>query len=177
MDQIIKAVQSDKKTPSIASEDSNPPVTDQLRPAEGTCTRSKTNKSDKEEKGKGFVDRVKGVVEALQPPPPMVKPVSSATVHSKFAIGDHVVLQPVDSAPIRGIVRWVGPVRTSKETGGIVIPVVGVETVSNGYYWYSYCIINVCICYYRIEHLIMRDVSLMVLALVLLVAMVRSCSR
>ncbi len=131
MDQIVKITQSDKKTPSIPSEDSNPPVTAQLRPAEGT--RSKTNKSDKEEKGKGFLDKVKGVVEALQPPPPMVKPVSSATVHSKFVIGDHVVLQPVDSAPIRGIVRWVGPVRTSKDTGGIVIPVVGVETVSTNY--------------------------------------------
>ena len=128
MDQIVKIAQSDKKTPSIASEDNNPPVTVQLRPsgpAEGT--RSKTNKSDKKEKG--FLDRVK---EALQPPP-MVKPVSSATVHSKFAIGDHVVLQPVDSAPIRGIVRWAGPVRTTKDTGGIVIPVVGVETVSTNY--------------------------------------------
>ncbi len=36
----------------------------------------------------------------------------------------------MDSAPIRGIVRWTGPVRTTKNTGGIVIPVVGVETVS-----------------------------------------------
>ena len=114
MDQIVKVTQSDKKTPSIPSEDN-----------------------------KGFLDIV---TESFQPPP-MVKPVSSATtVHSKFVIGDHVVLQPVDSAPIRGIVRWVGPVRTSKDTGGIVIPVVGVETVStiNNYYWYS---VDVCICY------------------------------
>ncbi len=140
MDQIVKAVQSDKKTSSFPSEDNNSAVTDQPRPsgvsgpAEGT--RSKINKSDKEGKGKGFLDMakttVKGVVESFQPPP-MVKPVSSANVHSKFAIGDHVVLQPVDSTPIRGIVRWVGSIRSSKDTGGIVIPVVGVETVSNGY--------------------------------------------
>ncbi len=135
MDQIVKVAQSDKKTPnSIRLEDNTPPVIDQLLsrtsgvsgPAEGTRS---TKKSDKEEKGKGFLDRVK---ESLRPPP-MVKPVSSATVHSKFVIGDHVVLQPVDSAPMRGIVRWAGPVRTSKDTGGIVIPVVGVETVSNNY--------------------------------------------
>ncbi len=137
MDQIVKIVQSDRKTPSIPSEDNNSSVTDQPRPsgvsglADGT--RSKTNKSDKEEKGKGFLNKVKGVVEALQPPPPMVKPVSLATVYSRFVIGDHVVIQPVDSAPIRGIVRWAGPVRTTKDTGGIVIPVVGVETVSTNY--------------------------------------------
>ena len=132
MDQIVKIVQSDQKTPSIPSEDNNSPVTDQLLsrpsgvsgPAEGTYSK---NKSDKEEKGKGLLDRVKGVVEAFQPPPP-VKPVTS-----KFAIGDHVVLQPVDSAHIRGTVRWVGSIRTTKDTGGIVIPVVGLETVSNGY--------------------------------------------
>ncbi len=100
MDQIVKVTQSDRKTPSIPSEDN-----------------------------KGFLDIVK---ESLWSSP-MVKPVSSATVHSKFVIGDHVVLQPVDSAPIRGIVRWVGPVRTTKDTGGIVIPVVGVETVSTNY--------------------------------------------
>ena len=100
MDQIVKAVQSDKKTSSIPSElDNNPLVTNQLWPAGGT--RSKTNKS--------------------------------ANVHSKFAIGDHVVLQPVDSFPITGIVRWVGSIRSSKDTGGIVIPSVGVETVSTNY--------------------------------------------
>ncbi len=131
MDQIVKVTQSDKKTPSIPSEDNNPPVIAQLKPSLGPAggTRSKTNKSDKEERGKGFLDRVK---ESLWPSP-MVKPVSSANVHSKFAIGDHVVLRPVDSAPIRGIVRWAGPVRTTKDTGGIVIPVVGVETVSTNY--------------------------------------------
>ncbi len=138
MDKIVKVAQSDKKTPSIPSEDNNPPVTAQLRPSgvsgPAESTRSNNNKSDKE--GKGFLDMakttIKVVVESFQPPP-MVKPVSSATVFSKFAIGDHVVLQPVDSAPIRGIVRWAGPVRTTKDTGGIVIPVVGVETVSTNY--------------------------------------------
>ncbi len=150
MDCIVKVVQSDRKTPSIPSEDNNSSVTAQLRPlvvsgpAKSSRSKTLTNKSDKEEKGKGFLDRVKGVVEALQPPP-MVKPVSSSTVHSKFAIGDHVVLQPVDSAPIRGIVRWVGSIKTIKDTGGIRvipvktpkdtggIPVVGVETVSTNY--------------------------------------------
>ena len=110
MDQIVK----------IADEKTIPTTEDSLMPAEG-----KSNQSDKEKK-KGFVAKVKETFN----PSSTFKPVSSATVHSRFIIGDHVVLQPVDSAPIKGIVRWVGPVRTSKETGGIIIPVVGVETVS-----------------------------------------------
>ena len=97
---------------------------------------------------KGLLDRVKEakdkVSRALNPSP-TVNIVATSKIQSKFVIGDHVVLQPVDSAPIRGTVRWAGPVRTSKDT---VIPVVGVETVSTNYYCYSYCIIDLyCICY------------------------------
>ncbi len=133
MDQIVKITQSDNNSPPIPGD--NPPVTAQPRsgPAGGTRS-SKSNQSDGEEKG--LLDRVKEakdkVTRALNPCQ-AVNIVASATVHSKFAIGDNVVLQPVDSAPIRGIVRWAGPIKTSKDTGGIVIPVVGLETVSNGY--------------------------------------------
>ena len=137
MDQIVKVTQ--KIPPTKKTSNSDPTEQEHIidtQPGHSGpvgSTRSKT--ADKGEKDKGFIaaakNKVKGVVEVFQiPGPPMVKPVSSATVHSKFIIGDHVVLQPVDSAPIKGIVRWVGPVRTSKETGGIVIPAVGVETVS-----------------------------------------------
>ena len=114
MDRIIKISQAEKMTPP----------TIEVEPS--VSTRSKTNQSDREEKGL----RSKMAEVLLSPGPPTVKPVSSATVHSRFITGDHVVLQPVDSAPIKGIVRWVGPIKTSKETGGVIIPVVGVETVS-----------------------------------------------
>ncbi len=139
MDQIVKVTQSDKNAPPIPGD--NPPVTAQPRsgPAGGTRS-SKSNQSDGEEKG--LLDRVKEAkdkVSRVLNPPPTVNIVATSKIQSKFVINQCVVLQPVDSAPIRGFVRWVGPVRTSKDTGGIVIPVVGVETVSNS------CIINLSV--------------------------------
>ena len=135
MDQIVKVTQKIPPTKKTSSSDPTEElIIEKRQPGRAGSTCSKT--ADKGEKDKGFIaaakNKVKGVVEAFQiPGPPMVKPVSSATVHSKFIIGDCVVLQPVDSnSAIKGIVRWVGPIRTSKETGGIIIPVVGVETVS-----------------------------------------------
>ena len=129
MDKIIKISQSDKMTPPIPGD--NPPVNAQPTPGQAGGTRNKSNQSDGEEKS--LLDRVKEARDSVLSRPSTVNIVASSTVHSKFAIGDHVVLQPVDSAPIRGIVRWAGPVRTTKDTGGIVIPVVGVETVSTNY--------------------------------------------
>ncbi len=131
MDQIVKVTESDKKTPPIPGD--NPPLT--AEPRSGLAGGNKSNQSYGEEKD--LLDRVKElandkVTRALNLPP-TVNIVATSKIQSKFAINQHVVLQPVDSAPIRGIVRWAGPVRTSKDTGGIVIPVVGVETVSNGY--------------------------------------------
>ena len=57
-------------------------------------------------------------------------PDSTSRVDSQFSEGDHVVVQTMKEKAIFGTVQWVGPVKTSRETGGIVVPVVGIETVS-----------------------------------------------
>ena len=57
-------------------------------------------------------------------------PDSTSHVDSQFSEGDRVVIQTVREKPITGTVRWVGPVKMSKKDGGIVVPVVGIETVS-----------------------------------------------
>ena len=61
---------------------------------------------------------------------PFAMPDSTSRIDSQFSEGDRVVVQTVREKAITGIVRWVGPVKMSKETGGIIIPVVGIETVS-----------------------------------------------
>ena len=59
-----------------------------------------------------------------------VVPDSTSHIDSQFSEGDRVVVQTVRQKAITGTVRWVGPVKTSREDGGIVVPVVGIETVS-----------------------------------------------
>ena len=63
-------------------------------------------------------------------PAPMVQPDSTSDVDSQFSPNDRVVVQTVREKPICGTVRWVGPVKTARDDGGIVVPVVGIETVS-----------------------------------------------
>ena len=102
-------------------------------------TRSKTNDKSSEEgstkkkEGKGlldkFKDKAKDTAMAIINGPPMLQP-DSTHVDAQFSEGDRVVVQTVTDKPIYGTVRWVGTVRTSREDGGIVVPVVGIETVS-----------------------------------------------
>ena len=54
----------------------------------------------------------------------------------KFKSGDRVVLQSIKERPITGTVRWVGPMRLSREIGSLQIIAVGVETVSIHNYIY-----------------------------------------
>ena len=76
--------------------------------------------------GKGILEKAKAIING----PPMLQPDSTSHVDSQFSPIDRVVVQTVKDKPISGTVRWVGPVKTSKETGRIVISVVGIETVS-----------------------------------------------
>ena len=57
----------------------------------------------------------------------------------KFKRGDRVVLQSIKERPITGTVRWVGPMRLSREIGSPQVIAVGVETVSLHNYIYIYC--------------------------------------
>ena len=56
--------------------------------------------------------------------------VAVSTHNSKFKVNDRVILQSVKEEVIAGAVRWVGPVRVSKDMNVDPVSVVGVETVS-----------------------------------------------
>ena len=64
----------------------------------------------------------------------------------KFNRGNRVVLQSIKERPITGIVRWVGPMRLSREPGSPQVIAVGIETVSLHHYIYYYIIIYI-LCY------------------------------
>ena len=53
----------------------------------------------------------------------------NSEIVSVFAVGDRVVVQTLQEKPILGTVRWAGPWK-SIEAGGIMVPIVGIETVS-----------------------------------------------
>ena len=96
-------------------------------------THSKTNDKPSEEgstKKKERKEIVKDKAKAFITGPPIVTPDSTSRVDSQFSEGDRVVVQTMKEKAIFGTVQWVGPVKTSRETGGIVVPVVGIETVS-----------------------------------------------
>ena len=99
-------------------------------------TRSRTSDkpseegSTKKKEGKGILEKVKDKAKAFTTGAPITALDSISDVDPQFSEGDGVVIQTVRDKPITGTVRWVGPVKTSREDGGIVVPVVGIETVS-----------------------------------------------
>ena len=123
---IMSRSVENKDQPGLTKE--NPPALN---------TRSRTNDKQSEEgsakkkEGKGIIDKAKDKAKAfITGAPPMVQPDFSSDVDSQFSPNDRVVVQTVKEKAIYGTVKWVGPVKTSKEDGGIVVPVVGIETVS-----------------------------------------------
>ena len=66
------------------------------------------------------------------------KPTPKPTAEEyKFKSGDRVVLQSVKERPIMGTVRWVGPMRVSRDPSVSQVIAVGVETVSLHNYIYT----------------------------------------
>ena len=112
----------------IVEKKDQPELTKEDPPA--LITRSKTNDkpseegSTKKKEGKGLLEKARAFING----PPTVQP--DSTLDSQFSEGDRVVVQTVREKAITGIIKWVGPVKTSKEAGGVVVPVVGIETVS-----------------------------------------------
>ena len=119
----------------IVEKKDQPELTKEDPPA--LITRSKTNDkpseegSTKKKEGKGLLDKFKAKdkAKAIINGPPIVTP-DSTHVKTQFSEGDRVVVQTAREKAITGIIKWVGPVKTSREDGGIVVPVVGIETVS-----------------------------------------------
>ena len=114
-----------KDQPGITKE--NPPA---LNTRSRTSDKPSEEGSTKKKEGKGLLQNVKDKTKAFINGPPIVAPDSTSHVDSQFSPNDRVVVQTVRGEPIYGTVRWVGPVKTSREDGGIVVPVVGIETVS-----------------------------------------------
>ena len=115
---------------------------EQVQPGPAVNTHSKiADKSSTEKIEKSLFEKVKDrIMETVNPPlPPLTATLSSSDVPSKFSIGDRVVIQTADNVPVRGVVQWARPMKMSKSAGGIVIPVVGIETVS---YNVVYCFID-----------------------------------
>ena len=133
MEKIIKKKNvSGKNEEKMIGDNDKKVVNQQPRTGPAQNTRSKSDKqtgegSKKKDGGGGFFEKAKAIFTG---PPPMVQPDSSSDVDSRFSPNDRVVVQTVRDKPIHGTVRWVGPVKTSKDEGGIVVPVVGIETVS-----------------------------------------------
>ena len=119
MDKIIK-----KCDASTTSEQSPaPPIQQQPKPT----TRSQT---------KSVKDRVKDLVQKVGETIEVGKEVAGggagavSTHNSRFKVNDRVILQSVKEEVIAGTVKWVGPIRLSKDMKVDPISVVGVETVS-----------------------------------------------
>ena len=99
-------------------------------PALNTCSRTSDKPSEegmtKKKERKGILEKFKAIFTG----PSIMVPDSTSRFDSQFSPNDRVVVLTVGDKPIYGTVGWVGPVKPSKENGGIVIPVVGIETVS-----------------------------------------------
>ena len=68
------------------------------------------------------------------------KPTPKPTAEEyQFKSGDRVVLQSIKERRIMGTVRWVGPMRLSRDPSSPQVIAVGVETVSLHNYIYIYC--------------------------------------
>ena len=127
MDKIIKKCD----TSTTSEQSSGPPITQQPKgqttPTTAPATRGQTSK--------GVMYRVKdflqlGGDETLTIEMEGGGAGTVSTHNSKFKLTDRVILQSVNEQVIAGAVRWVGPVRLSKDMKVDPILFVGVETVS-----------------------------------------------
>ena len=106
----------------MKKQDSAPPA----RPSQGRTASGQP---------KGVYDRVKGFVKetvsSVEEGQRFEVGGTSAS-KSRFKEGDRVILQTVKEEVVAGTVRWVGPVRVRKDMTVDTLPVVGIETVSDG---------------------------------------------
>ena len=94
-------------------------------------TRSRSGATSVATKAKKFVGKVDQKIQGGTDVDP--KP-----TEYKFKSGDRVVLQSIKERLITGTVRWVGPMRLSREIGSLQVIAVGIETVSiHNYIYYT----------------------------------------
>ncbi len=101
----------------------NKPIKDQPKPSgPAVSTRSKTE-------GKSLLPLLDKAEENFGMGAPPVT-TTSHPLAARFSIDDRVVIQTAQGVAVRGLVRWVGPVKMSRSAGGIYVSTVGIETVS-----------------------------------------------
>ena len=94
-------------------------------------TRSRSEATSVATKAKEFVGKVHQKIQGGTDVDP--KP-----TEYKFKRGNRVVLQSIKERPITGTVRWVGPMRLSRDPGSPQVIAVGIETVSlHNYIYYT----------------------------------------
>ena len=122
MDKIIKKCD----TSTTREQSPVPTVTQQPRPATRNQAAHATAPAIRGQTSKDVIDRVKDF-------PQSGKGGGGGAVcthNSKFKVNDRVILQSANEEVIAGTVRWVGPIRLSKDMNVDPVSVVGVETVS-----------------------------------------------
>ena len=113
-----------------------PPVMEQPRSRPNMRSQSKPGAASSQSKGvydklKGFV---KDAVSSWEGEEEEVRfEVGDVSGHkSKFKEDDRVIIQTVKGEVFAGAVKWVGPIKLSKNMKVDPLPVVGIETVSDG---------------------------------------------
>ena len=133
MDKIIKK-QDGPPPPTRSSQKLfEPPVVP--KPATRSQTKSTASGQPKSayDRFKGFVKETVFSIEGSAAEDVGRYEVEDVSGHkSRFKEGDRVIIQTVKDEVVGGTVRWVGPVRLSKDMKIDPIPVVGIETVSDG---------------------------------------------
>ena len=121
-----------------------PPVMEQPRSRPNMRSQSKQTASGQSKPGaassqsKGVYDKLKGFVKdavsSWEGEEEEVRfEVGDVSGHkSKFKEDDRVIIQTVKGEVVAGAVRWVGPIKLSKDMKVDPLPVVGIETVSDG---------------------------------------------
>ena len=144
MDKIIRkcdtsTTSEQSPAPSIAQEP-KPTTRNQAAHATAPATRSQATPATKAQTSKGVMSRVFDFLQ-LGGDEPLTIEISKevegeggagavSTHNSRIKVNDRVILQSVKEEVIAGTVRWVGPIRLSKDMKVDPVSVVGVETVS-----------------------------------------------
>ena len=141
MDKIVKkhdaSTTSEQSSAPFIAQQPRPTTRNQAAHATAPATRSQATPATRGQTSKSVMDRVKDFVQKVGEATIEVGKegegeAGAVSIHtnSKFKVNDHVILQSVNEEVIAGTVRWVGPIRLSKDANVDPISVVGVETVS-----------------------------------------------
>ena len=107
----------------------------QTTPTTAPATRNQATPATRGQTSKSVMDRVKDFLQLGGDETLTIEVAgggagAESTHNSRFKVNDRVILQSAKEEVIAGTVRWVGPIRVSKDMNVDPVSVVGVETVS-----------------------------------------------